>query len=150
MPDMRLFKSKNTKLEWAIRRPLFARGFRYRLHTSNLPGKPDLFFPKFNAVIFIHGCFWHGHADCPISHIPNKNPSFWVEKIAKNKRRDSRNQELISSQGIRILIVWECALKRKDIDFIDFIDYIDDWIRGGVKSTQMTANEPMPTFQFKK
>lgn len=149
MPNMRLFKSKNTKIELKIRKPLFMRGFRYRLHNSALPGTPDLFFPKYNAVIFVHGCFWHGHDNCPISHIPKKNSLFWEAKIAKNKIRDYRNQELITAKGMRILIVWECALKRKDIDFLDFIDYIDDWLRGGVKSTEMSASEPMPIFEFK-
>ena len=151
MPNMRLFKSKNTKLELSIRKPLFARGFRYRQHNAALPGKPDMYFPKYNAVIFIHGCFWHGHENgCPISHIPKKNELYWQVKIDKNKQRDTRNQELISSQNIRSLIIWECAIKLKHIDFVDFIDYIDEWLCGGANSTQMSAKEPMPIFEFPK
>jgi len=148
MPNMRQFKSKNTKLELKIRKPLFSRGFRYRLHNNKLPGKPDLYFPKFNAVIFINGCFWHGHDDCPISHIPKNNEGYWQEKINKNKKRDKHNQELLTSQGIRILIIWECAIKVKSLDFFDFIDYIDDWLRGRALSTQMSAKEPMPILEF--
>ena len=131
-----------------IRKPLFARGFRYRLHNRDLPGKPDLYFPKYHAVIFVHGCFWHGHDNCPISHIPRNNASYWMQKIIKNKERDCRDQKIISAKGLRILIIWECAIKRKDIDFVDFIDYIDEWLKGGVQSTEMSANEPMPIFKF--
>lgn len=149
MPNMRLFKSKNTKLELKIRKPLFARGFRYRLHAIDFPGKPDMYFPKYNAVIFIHGCFWHGHDnDCPISHIPKNNESYWRNKIGKNKERDNLNQKYIASKGIRILIVWECAIKLKHVDFVDFIDYIEQWIKGGAKSTEMSAKKPMPIFEF--
>ncbi|ENS3476491.1 DNA mismatch endonuclease Vsr [Salmonella enterica] len=151
MPDMRLFKSKNTKLELRIRRPLFARGFRYRLHNSGLPRRPDMYFPKYNAVIFIHGCFWHGHDNsCPISHIPKNNESYWQNKINKNHDRDVKNQDILASKNIRVLIIWECAIKLKTIDFVDFIDYIDEWLRGGANSTQMSAKEPMPTFEFPK
>ncbi|MBM6634446.1 DNA mismatch endonuclease Vsr [Leclercia adecarboxylata] len=149
MPNMKLFKSKDTKIELKIRKPLFARGLRYRLYNADLPGKPDMYFPKYNAVIFIHGCFWHGHDNCcPISHIPKNNQSYWRNKIGKNKERDMRNQKNIASKNIRVLIIWECAIKRKNIDFIDFIDYIEQWLKGGAKSTQMSAREPMPIFEF--
>lgn len=148
MIDLKLFKSKNTKLENKIQKPLFARGFRYRLHNTKLPGKPDLYFAKYNAVIFINGCFWHGHG-CYISHIPKSNNNFWREKIHKTKIRDSINIKKLNDMQIRVLVIWECAIKKKEIDFIDFIDYIDGWIRGGALSTEMSGNNPMPILAFK-
>lgn len=148
MPNMKLFKSKNTKIELKIRKPIFARGFRYRLHNKNLPGSPDLYFPKYNAVVFINGCFWHGHDDCPISHTPKSNELYWRDKINKTKSRDVMNQKAIASRNIRVLVIWECVLKVKNIDFIDLIDYIEQWLKGGAESTEMSAKEPMPIFTF--
>lgn len=148
MPNMKLFKSKDTKLELKIRKPLFARGLRYRLYNAQWPGKPDLYFPKYNAVIFIHGCFWHGHDRCQISHIPKRNEIYWREKIERNKERDLRDQLYIKNHNIRVLVIWECAVKSKYIDFYDVIDYIEWWIKGLAQSTEMSAINPMPTFKF--
>jgi DNA mismatch endonuclease (patch repair protein) len=100
----------NTKPELIIRRGLHALGYRYRVHFRELPGKPDLVFPSRRAVIFVHGCFWHGH-DCPLFRWPTTQPEFWRTKITGNIARDRTTAELLVSQGWRVLNVWECALK---------------------------------------
>ena len=93
-----------------IRRGLHARGFRFRLHVRDLPGKPDLVFPRFRAVIFVHGCFWHGH-DCHLFKWPSTRKDFWRAKIARNKEVDALSAAVLESLGWRIGVVWECALK---------------------------------------
>lgn len=107
---MRAIRSKDTKPEVALRRLLHARGFRYRLHVKTLPGKPDMVFPKYRAVIQIHGCFWHGH-DCYLFKWPQSRRDFWETKINTNRSRDERANQALNEQGWRTLIVWECALK---------------------------------------
>lgn len=105
-------RSKNTKPEIVIRRGLHRKGFRYRLHKRDLPGKPDLYFPKYRAAIFVNGCFWHGHA-CPLFKIPKTRTAFWVEKIAQNVARDEKNRTLLEQLGIRHCTVWECQTRGK-------------------------------------
>lgn len=108
---MRAVKGRDTKPEIRLRKALFARGFRYRLHVKSLPGAPDIVFPGRRAVIFVHGCFWHGH-DCKRgSRTPKQNADYWREKIARNKARDARQVEELRSAGWRVLTVWECELK---------------------------------------
>lgn len=106
-------KSKNTSPELRFRKGMFARGFRYRLH-GKLPGKPDLVFPRYKSVIFVHGCFWHGH-DCPKFRIPSSNIGYWKAKFERNMTNDRRNYEKLRSLGWRVLIVWECTLTQKMI-----------------------------------
>ena len=113
-------KGKDTKPELVVRKSLFAKGFRYRLHDTRLPGKPDLVFPKYKAVIFIHGCFWHRH-DCHLFKWPSTRPEFWRAKITRNTEVDKANYQSLSEMGWRILTIWECALKgktRKPIDAV--------------------------------
>lgn len=107
---MSLIRSKDTKPELALRRALHARGHRYRLHVSDLPGKPDLVFGPARAVVFVNGCFWHGHK-CATGHIPKTNTAFWNTKIATNRRRDARNIRRIRDEGWRVFVVWECKLR---------------------------------------
>lgn len=108
---MRAVKSANTKPELVLRKALHAKGLRYRLHDKKLPGKPDLVFPKYRAIIFVHGCFWHGH-DCPRgARVPKTNRDYWVAKIARNKARDTKNQQDLNALGWRTRVVWECMLK---------------------------------------
>ncbi|MDH5179114.1 MAG: very short patch repair endonuclease [Gammaproteobacteria bacterium] len=109
---MSLVKGKDTAPEFLIRKALFAEGFRYKLHDKSLPGKPDLVFPKYKAVIFIHGCFWHMH-DCPAFSWPVTRKAFWKKKITGNAARDKKAVTALNDQGWRVLIVWECALKGK-------------------------------------
>ena len=121
-------KAKNTRPELLIRRGLHAQGFRYRLHEKNLPGKPDMVFPRRNAILFVHGCFWHGHG-CHLFKWPSSRPEFWKEKIAKNKKRDKVSETLLAEDGWRIAIVWECALKGKERMPADKIaDALSRWL----------------------
>lgn len=103
-------KGKDTYLEILVRKSLHARGFRYQLHRKDIPGKPDMVFPKHNALIFIHGCFWHMH-DCHLFKWPATRPDFWKDKIGRNKTRDRENVLKCQSLGWKVLIIWECALK---------------------------------------
>ena len=105
-------KGRDTIPELLIRRGLHARGFRYRLHGVGLPGKPDLVFPKFKAVILVNGCFWHCH-NCHLFKWPSTRKAFWAEKIKNNAKRDTRNIEACEHMGWKVLVIWECALKGK-------------------------------------
>ncbi len=108
---MKSIPGKNTKPELMVRKLLFNMGYRYRLHYSNLPGKPDLVFPGKRKVIFIHGCFWHRH-DCKKGQsLPNKNMDFWRKKLSDNENRDSRNISDLNKLGWEVLIIWECQIK---------------------------------------
>lgn len=121
-------KGKDTKPELQIRQVLHRRGFRYRLHVSNLPGKPDLVFPKYHAVIQIHGCFWHRH-QCHMFKWPKSRTGFWQEKINANALRDMQNDLLLAERGWRVLTVWECSMKgklRKPLDELG--DEIVTWL----------------------
>ena len=105
-------RGSNTKPELLLRKGLHALGFRFRLHDRSLPGKPDIVLPRYKAVIFAHGCFWHGH-DCHLFKWPSTRPEFWQEKIARNRAVDERTEAALSEAGWRQATVWECALKGK-------------------------------------
>jgi DNA mismatch endonuclease (patch repair protein) len=123
-------RGKNTKPELAIRRGLFQRGLRYRLHVSGLPGKPDLVFPKYRAVIFVHGCFWHGHG-CKLFKWPATNTDFWRNKIESNMERDKKSIELLQQSGWRVLVIWECITRNRDPGEVNLLlDQIKSWILG--------------------
>ena len=108
-------QSKNTKPEMLVRRYLHAQGFRYRLHTRELPGSPDLVLPKYRVVIFVHGCFWHRHASCRFATQPSSNIERWETKFQINVERDARNVAALQATGWRVLVVWECELKREPL-----------------------------------
>ena len=103
---------KDTAPEMTLRRALHRLGYRYRLHDRKLPGSPDIVFPKYKAVVFVHGCYWHRHG-CHLSTTPKSRETFWNEKFEANKARDKRNIEELTAAGWRVLIVWECSLKGK-------------------------------------
>ena len=107
--NMSRIRGKDTKPEMLLRRGLHAAGFRFRLHGRDLPGRPDLIFPGRKTVIFVHGCFWHGH-DCPMFRLPATRPEFWSAKIDANRRRDQAALRSLTAAGWRVLTVWECAL----------------------------------------
>lgn len=111
---MRAVKGANTKPEIALRKALFAKGFRYRLNVRGLPGKPDLVFPKYRVVVFVHGCFWHGHHCSRGSRVPKTNRAYWTAKIARNRERDKKNAAALRKAGWRVFTVWECKLKNLD------------------------------------
>lgn len=108
--NMSRIRSRDTMPEMVLRRALHARGLRYRLHVRGLPGTPDLVFPRRRAVVFVHGCFWHGH-DCPMFRLPNTRTDFWRQKIEGNVARDRRSAEVLKELGWRQLTIWECALR---------------------------------------
>lgn len=110
--NMAAIRSKNTKPEVWLRKELFKQGFRYRLHRKDLPGKPDIVLPRYKTVIFVNGCFWHLHDGCRYFKLPKSNTEFWRSKILGNKKRDLQNHRLLTSSGWRVIIVWECAIKR--------------------------------------
>jgi DNA mismatch endonuclease (patch repair protein) len=108
--NMSRIRGRDTKPELLLRRGLHARGFRFRLHRRDLPGRPDLVFPGRRAVIFVHGCFWHGH-DCPMCQLPATRADFWRKKIEGNRARDQAAASALAAAGWRVLIVWECAVR---------------------------------------
>ena len=115
---MKLIKSKNTKPELLVRRHLHFLGYRFRLHSKHLKGSPDIILKKYNTVIFVNGCFWHGHEEknCKISRLPKSNTDYWVEKIMKTKNRDLTAKKSLKELGWNIIEIWECQLKPKHIE----------------------------------
>lgn len=104
-------RGKDTKQELALRRSLHALGFRYRLHAKGIPGKPDLVLPKYKAVIFVHGCFWHRH-DCRLGRrLPKSNLSYWLPKLERNMERDKEALARLAAAGWDVLVIWECETK---------------------------------------
>lgn len=113
--NMRKIKSKNTKPEMIVRKLIYSYGYRYRLHSTNLPGKPDLLFNKKKKVIFINGCFWHSHnQNCKFTHIPLSNQNYWLPKLERTKQRDLENQNKLKKLGYKFLIIWECELENQE------------------------------------
>ncbi len=130
-------RGKNTRPELIIRKALFSKGFRYKLHDKLLPGKPDLVLPKYDAVIFIHGCFWHGH-NCHLFKWPLTRAQFWETKINRNKGVDKRNYKELKKQGWYILTIWECVLKgktRKPLE--DVINKTIHWLEYETRDKQI-------------
>ncbi|EAQ96693.2 T/G mismatch-specific endonuclease [Congregibacter litoralis KT71] len=123
-------RGSNTKPELLLRKGLHALGFRYKLHDKTLPGKPDLVFPRYKAVIFANGCFWHCH-NCHLFKWPKSRAEFWQKKISGNVARDEQVSQQLKSSGWRVLRVWECALKGKTRIGIETVLSISaDWLRG--------------------
>ena len=109
--NMSKIRNKDTKPEVWLRKQLFGRGYRYRKNVSYVPGHPDLWLPKYNTAIFIHGCFWHRHEGCKYAYHPKSRTDFWEEKFRRNMERDREVVTELASSGIRMLIIWECAIK---------------------------------------
>lgn len=106
--NMRSIRSGDTSPEWRVRRIVHSMGFRYRLHVRDLPGCPDLVFPRLRKIVLVHGCFWHPHGDCRYSHIPKSNLDYWLPKLERNRARDKRNIAALRRMGWKVLIVREC------------------------------------------
>jgi len=109
--NMSQIRSKNTKPELIVRKYLFANGFRYRLHRKDLPGKPDIVLPKYKTVIFIHGCFWHGHEGCKYFVVPKTRTEWWLQKINRNKEVDTNSVAMLKSDKWKVITIYECQLK---------------------------------------
>lgn len=125
---MSRIRGKNTGPELLLRRAVHRRGFRYRLHGTDLPGKPDLVFPKYRAVCFVHGCFWHKHAGCRFAATPSTRKEYWEKKLEGNASRDKQNRRKLLDLGWRVAVVWECALSgdRSEVTARE----LDRWLRG--------------------
>ena len=137
--NMSRIRGRDTKPEMLIRRGLHARGLRYRLQDRSLPGRPDLVFPKYRAVILVHGCFWHGHK-CPLFRLPATRPEFWAEKIQANQSRDHRAHEALLAKGWRILTIWECSLKGLGRwPVVPLLDTCAQFIKGEDRTLEITG-----------
>jgi len=113
--NMSQIKGKNTKPEILVRKFLFANGYRYRLHNKKLPGKPDIVMPKYKTVIFVNGCFWHGHNECSYFVVPKTRTEWWLNKISVNKENDNKNKTLLETAGWQVITIYECQLKKEKI-----------------------------------
>ena len=133
-------RGKNTKPELVIRKGLHAAGFRYRLHDRKLPGRPDIVLPRYQAAVFIHGCFWHGH-DCSLFKWPQSRQEFWEVKILGNRARDETAIEKLDAAGWRVLVIWECALKGPGrIGTENIIKMAGDWLRSEERRRDIRGN----------
>lgn len=126
-------RDKDTKPEMIIRRRLHALGYRYRTHVPGLPGKPDIVFPRYRAIVQVQGCFWHHH-DCKNFRWPSTRKAFWRAKIEGTERRDNRNLHLLKMDGWRVLIIWECALRDQPTEAIDaVVSRIEGWLESDIE-----------------
>lgn len=108
--------SNDTKPEMILRRSLWHKGFRYLVNNKRLPGSPDIVFPRYHTVVFVHGCFWHGHSGCVSGHLPKSNTDYWINKIARNQQRDQEVWRQLEAKDWSVIIVWECELEKKRFD----------------------------------
>ncbi len=124
--NMASIRSKDMKPELAVRKMAHALGFRFRLHRKDLPGKPDLVFPKYRAVIFVHGCFWHQHAEprCLDGRPPKSNLDYWGPKLARNAQRDASSKAMLEAKGWRTLVIWECETKNAQVLAVRIADFL--------------------------
>lgn len=124
-------RSKDTRPEMIVRRALHARGFRYRLHVKDLPGKPDLVFPRYRRVVMVHGCFWHGH-NCHLFKVPSTRTEFWLAKIGRNRERDAEVRQALAGLGWRVLEIWECELRdARKAGYQPVVERIAEWLCSG-------------------
>lgn len=132
--NMRAITGKNTSPEIKLRRILHAAGFRFRLHSKDLPGRPDIVLPKHKVAIFVHGCFWHRHS-CPMFKVPATRTEFWLDKIGKNQTRDAAKEALLRVRGVRVLYVWECAIRgRGRLSDEDVLEQFNHWLVSGAET----------------
>lgn len=133
-------RGKNTKPELAIRSALHALGFRYRLHRKDLPGRPDIVFPKYKAVVMVHGCFWHGH-DCNLFRWPTTREDFWRTKIDRNIERDRMQHAALIAAGWRIGTIWECAMKGPAcLPFEEVVERCVMWLKSDEETEEIQGN----------
>ena len=133
--------SSGTRPEVAVRKALFARGFRYRVNDPHLPGRPDLAFARYRSAILVHGCFWHVH-DCGAFQMPRTNPEFWAAKFDRNRARDARNVADLAARGWRVAIVWECAIDGRTSLGLDTVaDTLAAWLREGGADVRPKGHE---------
>jgi len=134
-------RGKNTKIEIVLRKALFARGFRYRLHVRDLPGKPDIVLPKHHSAIFVHGCFWHGH-DCDLFRMPRSNTEFWKAKIERNQKVDLRSEQGLLHLGWRVLTIWECSVRgNNQLGLESVVDLAEEWLMSAQQSAVIRSHK---------
>ena len=127
--NMSRIKSKNTKPELVVRKLLHAAGFRFRLHITDLPGTPDIVLKKYETVVFVHGCFWHGHKGCKYFVVPKTRTEFWLNKINRNKTLDEINTAKLLEMGLKVIQIYECELKK------DVAERLSDWLVREIKKS---------------
>lgn len=124
--NMSQIKGKDTKIEVEVRKYLFSKGYRFRKNDKRYPGKPDIVLPKYHVAIFVHGCFWHRHEGCKDATTPKTRTEFWLEKFDKNVKNDQIKQEKLKKMGWRVIVIWECELKR---DFKGIMDWMEQELK---------------------
>jgi len=133
-------KGRNTKPELLIRSLLHRMGFRFRLHVKDLPGKPDIVLPKYRAIIFVNGCFWHGHNSCHLFKLPKTRPEFWENKILKNQANDIKAIAALQSTNWRICIIWECSIKGAKTDPQSVIINVANWLKSSESFLEISVD----------
>lgn len=133
---MSRIRSKDTAPELCVRKLLWHAGFRYQLHARGLPGRPDLVLTKWQAVVFVHGCFWHRHQDCPLFRLPKTRSAFWDTKLTANRQRDAAVVQTLAAEGWRIAVVWECSVRASGAAVGDGLA---QWLRSGAPDVQVGA-----------
>lgn len=124
--NMSRIKGKDTKIEVEVRKYLFSKGYRFRKNDKRYPGKPDIVLPKYHVAIFVHGCFWHRHEGCKDATTPKTRTEFWLERFDKNVKNDQIKQEKLKEMGWRVIVIWECELKR---DFKGIMDWMEQELK---------------------
>lgn len=137
---MSRIRSKDTKPELLVRRYLHGLGFRFRLHKKGIPGRPDLWLPKYNAAIFVNGCYWHQHQGCKFAYTPKQNRQFWKAKFESNIARDMENLAILERRGIRVLVLWECQLKSK-ANCEKTLPEVANWLRSDRNSHEIPKSQ---------
>ncbi len=138
--NMAAIRSRNTSPELYLRKLLFARGYRYRVNVSNIPGHPDLYLRKYNTAVFVNGCFWHRHEGCRFAYTPKSRVEFWQKKFEANTRRDMQVRAELEERGIRRLVVWECAIrqmKKKPELCGAYLEQVEDFLKGEEMEREM-------------
>jgi len=138
-------RGRNTKPEVKLRKALFAKGFRYRTNVRNLPGKPDIVLRKYKSVIFVNGCFWHGHAGCKLATRPKSNVQFWENKIVANQRRDQLHTLQLEAIGWHVITVWECHINNRE--FPALVEEISAELRAQLHTPAKVRNYHYPTYE---
>ena len=135
--NMSRIKSKDTKLEILVRSYLFSKGLRFRKNDKRYPGSPDIVLPKYNTVVFVHGCFWHLHDGCKYARMPKSNVDYWEKKLHRNKERDAQNQKELEKMGWNVITVWECELKKDKIErTFEFVNHIfNEKLKNSIESS---------------
>lgn len=142
--NMSAIHSSNTRPEIYLRKLLFARGYRYTINSSKVPGHPDIYLKQYNTAIFVHGCFWHRHKGCKYAYTPKSRVDFWQKKFDENVKRDLEVREQLGSEGVKSLIVWECAIRRaqkKGVSPDKLISKVVDFLNSEDEYNEITSND---------